>query len=336
MSDDVLSDALDLVHLSGALIFRIDVRGPWGVTSNPAFEKFATVLPERANDVIAFHVIVEGDCWLREQDGEWLLARPGDAVVLTHGGAHEIAARPDIETVPFTTLLGARKLLDLRHASFTTGEGPKVSLLCGFLGCDRRAFEPLCASLPGLFSVRLDIGPGSLVDHASRQTMDDTPGAQSVRIRLTELLFMQALRKYVEDLPPDAKGWLAAVRDPVVGRAIRAMHEQPCHGWTVPALAEHVASSRSRLATRFREVLGEPPMHYLTHLRMRLAAHELQRGGHSVAVIAGQVGYDSAAAFQRAFKRHFGVPPGEWRHGPQRRGRQDQGVSLKTVRSGRR
>lgn len=313
MSDDVLSDVLNLVHLSGALIFRIDVRGPWCVAVEPAFEKFADILPEQANHVIAFHVVIEGECWLREYGNEWLMARPGDAIVLTHGGLHELGDRPGDNTVPFTSNLSEPKLLDFRHASFATGDAPLVSLLCGFLGCDRCAFEPLCAALPGLFCVHLDISPGSLVDHALRQAVDDTPGAQSVCIRLTEVLFMQALRKYVESLPSDAKGWLAAVRDPVVGRALRAMHAQPRHGWSVQTLAEHAASSRSSLSARFQDVLGQPPMRYLAQLRMQMAARLLDRSSRTLDGVANEVGYDSTAAFQRAFKRRFGVAPGSWR-----------------------
>lgn len=313
MSDDLLSNALDLVHLSGALIFRFDVREPWCVAAEPTFEKFSANLPEQANHVIAFHVVIEGECWLRRYGDKWILAQPGDAIVLPHGGLHELADRRGDDTVPFTQNLSQPKLLDFRHASIERGDASMVSLLCGFLGCDRRAFEPLCASLPDLFCVRVEVGPGSLVDHAVRQATDNTPGAQSVRTRLTEVLFMQALRKYVDDLPADAKGWLAAVHDPVVGRALHVMHAEPCYDWSVQTLAEKVFISRSHLTARFHDVLDQPPMQYLTQLRMQMAARMLDRSSRTLADVAGEVGYDSTAAFQRAFKRFFGVAPGYWR-----------------------
>lgn len=313
MQSDILTDALNLVHLSGALIFRIEVKGPWCIESNLTVEHLAERLPAGSDQLIAFHVVIQGRCWFQHGDHDWFAAKAGDAVVLPHGGMHRLGDKTDMQAIPFEQALGRRKLTELKHARFNIGDGAKTSILCGFLGCNRRAFQPLCASMPGLFHVHLGAGDGSLAALAVRQILDDAPGADSVRLRLTEALFLESLRKYLEYLPEDAKGWLAAVRDPIVGRALRALHDQPRRNWSVEDLAQLAASSRSRLATRFREVLGEPPMHYLTRLRMQRAADLMQQGPCTLAGVSEHVGYESVAAFQRAFKRHFGTPPGEWR-----------------------
>ncbi|WIG55302.1 MAG: Transcriptional regulator, AraC family [Rhodanobacteraceae bacterium] len=310
---DLLSDVLTLVRLTGALIFEVDIKGPWGVAGNPTVQKFAPLLPPGTSQVIAFHIVLEGRCWVRHARGEWLAVERGHAVVIPHGDPHDLCDQPGRSTVPFAAMLGERALLETRHIRFETGPGDSVQLLCGFLGCDRRAFEPLYRSLPPLFEV--DLGPrmDTLVRHAVTYALDDSPGTAALRGRLAELLFLSTLRIYMRDLPPDAKGWLAGLRDPLVERALRALHDDPSRNWSVNELANAIASSRSNLAERFREVIGEPPMHYLTRLRMQLAARRLDGSRCSIANVADEVGYDSNAAFQRAFKRCFGVPPAAWR-----------------------
>ncbi len=310
---DLLSDVLTLVRLTGALIFRVDLHGPWGVAGDPALEKYAPLLPAGTNQIIAFHVVLDGECCIRDATHDWVSLAAGQAVVLAHGDRHDLADRAGRATVPFLDMLGDRSLLDLRRARFDTGAGPSVSLLCGFLGCDRHAFEPLFHALPSLFTLAPHDSLGLLARHAVHHALDDRPGAASLRVRLAELLFLEALRLHMRALPDDATGWLAALRDPLVGRALRLLHDSPPSHWTVDSLAAAVASSRSTLAARFRELIGEPPMHYLTRLRMQLAAHQLRVRRCSVARVADEVGYDSSAAFQRAFKRHFGAPPATWR-----------------------
>lgn len=313
MAADLLSDVLTWVRLTGAVIFRIDVTGPWGVAANTRRETFAPALPPGTNNIIAFHIVVDGECWLRHPPDEGFQARIGDAVVLARGDPHELGDRAGRRIVPFDAVLSGRSILDLRRERFETGDAPRVSLLCGFLGCDRRAFEPLCASLPPVFRVNLGAHIRSLVHYAATQALDDTPGAGGLRARMAELLFMEALRLYMQSLPVDATGWLAGLRDPLVGRALRELHGAPTANWSVEALAERAASSRSNLATRFRAVVGEPPMHYLARMRMQLAARYLTERSCNIAEVAEDVGYDSSAAFQRAFKRCFGVPPAQWR-----------------------
>lgn len=313
MSTDLLSDVLTLVRLTGALIFRLDVNGPWGVYACPAVDKFASLLPPGTSFIIAFHVVLEGECWIRLDGTDWVQVPTGAAAVITRGSAHDIADQPGRHTVPMASVLRGQSVLDLRHAHFETGTGATTGVLCGFLGCDCRAFAPLFNALPPMFKVALDAQHDKLVQFAIAETLDDRPGAACLRVRLAELLFLGALRAYMQALPADATGWLAGVRDPLVGRSLRALHAAPCRHWTVDELAAAVASSRSVLADRFKTVIGEPPMHYLTRLRMLLAARRLSETQQSIACVADEVGYDSCAAFQRAFKKSFGTPPAAWR-----------------------
>lgn len=313
MGVDILSDVLGRVRLTGAVVFRIDVTGSWGVAAHPSMEMLAPAFPPGTNNVIAFHIVVDGQCWLRSTAQRWLEVHTGDALILPHGDPHDLADQPNRPTLPMDTLLGGRSLLELRHERFGTGSQPSVSLICGFLGCDRHAFEPLCACLPSVFRVDLGSRVPALVSYAATQALEPVPGAAGLRARLAELLFMEALRRYMELLPPGSRGWLAGARDPLVGCALRHLHAKPGRPWSVAALAHATATSRSQLAERFRAVMGEPPMHYLTQLRMQLAASYLSEQAAGLATIAEAVGYDSSAAFQRAFKRHFGVPPAAWR-----------------------
>lgn len=315
MAEDVLSDILRLVHLTGALVFRLEVRGYWSV-ANSATEvsELAHLLPPGTDQIIVFHIVTEGECWMRHPPGDWIHTSAGEAAVLTRGTAHDIANRIEAAPVPFREVLGDRSFLDLRCLPFDSGPGPRVQILCGFLGCSRRAFVPLCTSLPDLFKVNLDESGRDLVRHTTlSEVLDEKPGANTVRVRMAELLFMDALRQYLLKMPEYTTGWLAGLRDPVVARAMQALHAAPGKCWSVETLACNVDASRSCLAARFREVIGEPPMRYLTRLRMQHATRYLDESAWSIERIADEVGYESSAAFQRAFKRHLGMPPAAWR-----------------------
>jgi AraC-like DNA-binding protein len=314
MASDILSDALKMVRLTGALMFRLDIKGRWRV-ANAATEasEMARLLPAGTDQIIVFHIVNEGECWMRHPPGDWVHTSAGEAVVLAHGAAHDICNCREATPVPFREVLGDRAFLDLRDLRFDLGPEPRVEIICGFLGCNRRAFAPLCAALPDFCKVRLSEAARGLVGYALSDALDERPGADSLRVHMAELLFMDALRQYMLDMPENTTGWLAGLRDPLVGRALRALHEHPSHDWSVDDLAAAIASSRSCLAARFRDIIGEPPMHYLTQLRMQLAARRLEESHQSIARVAEEIGYDSCAAFQRAFKRHFGVPPATWR-----------------------
>ncbi|MFD2378803.1 cupin domain-containing protein [Ottowia pentelensis] len=271
------------------------------------------MLPPGTSNVIAFHVVLEGECWIRHAARDWFAVHAGQVAVISHGGRHELGDQPGRPSLPFEAMLGGRPLLAARHLQFDTGPGGTSKVLCGFLGCDRRAFEPLCGSLPPVFQVDLGERMQTLVPYAVANALDDSPGAEGLRGRLAELLFLGALRIYLRELPANASGWLAGVRDPVIGRAMQAMHAAPQRHWTLDELAAAAASSRSAVAARFSEVLDESPMRYLTRLRMAVAARLLTDSHKSLAAIAEEVGYESPAAFQRAFKREFAMPPAAWR-----------------------
>jgi AraC-like DNA-binding protein len=319
MATDVLSAALALVRLTGALVFEVDLKGSWGIAGHPATAAFSPLLPDGTTQVIAFHVVSKGRCWARHAAHGWFELPAGHAMVVTRGDPHDLCDRPGRATMPLAALLGEHQLPDVRHLRFEHGRGASTRLLCGFLGCDRRAFEPLCRSLPPVFEVGLGSRTRALVQLAIADALNDAPGARELRGRLAELLFLTTLRLYMRNLPADATGWLAGLRDPLVGRALQALHATPGRAWSVDQLAASVASSRSALAARVSATQGEPPMHYQARLRMQLAARSLHDRTCSEASVADEVGYDSNAAFQRAFKRHFGVPPAAWRREPAER-----------------
>ena len=328
MSDDLLSDVLKLVRLTGALMFALDASGGWGLAADTTTRQFAAVLPPDTSNVISLYVVIEGAGWIRLAASGWAPVRAGDAAVITHSGSHELCARPGCRVTPFEDVLDRRPLPAVRSLRLARGSGPgpgPTRLLCGFLGCDRRAFDPLCYALPPLFRVDLGARMQTLVPYAVANALDDSPGAAGLRERLAELLYLAAVRVHMRELPDSASGWLAGLRDPVVGRALRALHAEPARHWSVDELATAAASSRSALAARFSDELGQAPMHYLTRLRMLLAARQLADSRKSLATIAAEVGYDSPAAFQRAFKRDFGVPPAAWRRTAEHAAREPQG-----------
>lgn len=315
MESDLLSEVLRLVRLTGALLFELDLAGQWGVAGNPAPGGTVLPLPFGTSDLVVFYVVLEGSCWVRPASTEWVFVPAGHAVVMTHCRVHDLCDWPGRQTVPFESLLDGHPLTDLRHVRLEGGSGSLTRLLCGYLGCDRRVFDPLCLSLPAAFQVDMGVRMQTLIPYAVANALDDSPGAAALREHLAELLFLAAVRVYMHDLPENASGWLAGVRDPAIGRALRALHAQPARHWSVEQLAAAAAVSRSVLAARFTGMLGEAPMHYLMRLRMSLAARQLTDSHKSLAAIAEEIGYDSPAAFQRAFKQRFRVPPAAWRKG---------------------
>jgi AraC family transcriptional regulator, alkane utilization regulator len=198
------------------------------------------------------------------------------------------------------------------------GGGTGTRLICGFLACDNSLSNPLLSSLPPIFKVDMRNDPRSAwltssLQFAAAEASEWRAGSAIVLARLSELLFVEAVRRCIDTLPADRKGWLAGVRDRFVGRALSMLHAQPAHAWTVDELARKVGLSRSALAQRFTDLLGQPPMQYLARWRLQVAAQELLNGSKSLAAVAEQVGYESEAAFNRAFKREFGTPPAYWR-----------------------
>jgi AraC-like DNA-binding protein len=294
---------LRAVRLTGAWFFLVDASSPWW-SEIPSGAAIAPAVVPRAQHLVSYHVVAEGRCWAGLADGSHAWLEAGDVVVIPRGDAYQLAAG----ALPRTLVEG--------------GGGPdRVRLACGFLGCDILPFNPILATLPRLLHVRRADLPGSatgdrlgqLVDLAVAESGAGTAGADCVLLRVSELLFVEVVRRHLAALSPGQTGWLAGLRDPMVGRALGLLHQQPARPWTLETLAREAGLSRSALAERFTHFLDQPPMQYLARWRMQIAARLLADGTAKVSAVAYDVGYDSEAAFSRAFKRAVGVPPATWR-----------------------
>lgn len=320
---DVLSDVLRSVRLTGAMYFLVEASTPW-ISRAPAASAFAAAVLPRAQHLISYHVVTAGSCWggLEGRAPERLEA--GDILVVPHGAPYFLAAPPgtpvaydDQEAVSFFRRMAAGELPSIVAEG---GGGPdKTHFICGFLGCDVRPFNPLLDALPEVIFLRRRPGPDDrmnhLVEFALCELRERSAGGQETLLRLSELMFIETVRRYLESLPDAHAGWLAGLRDPLVARALSRLHRQPARAWTLDTLAAESGASRSVLAERFAERLGQPPMHYLTAWRMQLATHLLADPAARVKTIADAVGYESEAAFSRAFKKIVGAAPAKWRDG---------------------
>jgi AraC-like DNA-binding protein len=309
---DPLSDLLRVVRLDGAFFFRVEAAGPWRVETVAAKELSPRIMPA-AEHLISYHIVTEGRCYGGLVGEEPVELVPGDVIVFPHGDAHVMSSEPAVRVGPDVNSTAPARY---PHTVVLGGPGPRAtSALCGFLGCDRRPFNPLLASLPRQMHMRglANSWLGSFTRQLTEESQRGRPGADGVLTRLAELMFIELLRRYLEDLPEGQTGWLAGLRDEVVGRVLALVHARPCHPWTLDELAREAASSRSSLAKRFAELVGQPPMQYLAQWRMQVAANLLAQSGTKIAAIAGEVGYDSEAAFSRAFKKATRLAPGAWR-----------------------
>ena|SRR6185437_2292294 len=313
---DALSDLLDSMHLVGTVLFRAEFREPWSVIT-PDSCQLAQVLPFRTEHIIPFHVVAAGGCWVEMPKGERLWLSEGDALLLPYGDAHLLSGREATNPVPVGQLLPRPPWSDLLVVEHGGG-GAGTSIICGFLQCDDLLFRPILRHLPVLLHVHPEASPAdawlaSTIRHTAAEASKPAPGSRSMLPRLTELMFVEILRKHMQTLPVNEVGWFAAYNDPVAGAALRCLYAQPFEDWTVEDLACRVGVSRTVLAGRFKRFLDQPPMQYLAHWRLRLAAQQLKSTELPIKTIAEWTGYESEAAFSRAFKRHFGLPPGDWR-----------------------
>ena len=314
--DDPLSDLLATMHLSGAVHFRAEFREPWSVITPSACE-LQQVLPFRTDHVIPFHVIAEGRCRLQMREGEPVWLSAGDAVLLAHGDSHRLDGRDDVAPVHLGTLIPPppwRGPVFVQHG----GSGGTTSIICGFVQCDELLIHPLVRHLPPLLHVSPDLSPAdawlaSTIRHTAAQASNPAPGSRSMLRRLAELLFVEILRKHMQGLSTEQVGWFAAFNDPVAGAALRCLHAEPLSHWSVESLARRIGVSRTVLTDRFRHYLDSPPMQYLARWRLQLAAQQLKSSDVPLKTVADGSGYESESAFNRAFKRHFGLPPGDWR-----------------------
>jgi AraC family transcriptional regulator, alkane utilization regulator len=262
-------------------------------------------------------------------DGEPVECQAGDVILFPAGDRHVLAAGSPAalrrRPIEITGDSLARLLKPGEVTPFKKGRvGKTTRITCGFLACDRRLAEPILLSLPRLLKVSMhDLSTAAWMRSSIRYSVAETrsgrPGAPLVLARLSEILFAEAVRRHIDQLPPGNRGWLAALRDRYVGRTLSLLHAQPAHPWTVEELAAKVGLSRSALAQRFTASLGMPPMQYLTRWRISLAAKRLRDGAGSILLVATEVGYESEGAFNRAFKRELGLPPAAWRKRAARR-----------------
>lgn len=313
---DALSDLLRVVRLDGAFFYAVEAAEPWTVESAAAAELSPRILPA-AEHLICYHILTQGRCYGGLSANDQVELAPGDVLIFPHGDAYVMSSGRGLRSGK-----GVHSSAPARYPDTVVlgDEGPRAtSFVCGFLGCDRRPFNPLLAALPRIMHMQ-GMSTGWLAGFTRQLTEESRlgrPGADCILTRLAELMFIEVLRRYVDGLPPGQIGWLAGLRDDVVGRALALLHAQPDRPWTLAELARQSASSRSSLARQFALLVGQPPMQYLTQWRMQVAANLMHQNRAKIATIAAEVGYDSEAAFSRAFKKATGLAPGAWRDGRQ-------------------
>lgn len=324
MSGDTLSTVLRDVRLRGAVFFCMSGSGDW-VAETPPASVLAPLLMRGVDHLMEFHVLTHGSCWAGLPDGPAVQLKAGDVVMFPQGDAHVVSSAPGMRAAPDLSWLGGAQAaqfpvrLALRGrellAAPAADGAPDATVVCGFLGCDLHPFNPLVAALPRLLHLGATDNDGWLAGFAAQavaESSGDRPGGEAMLARMSEMLFVHAVRRYAEHLAAPG-GWLAGLADRFVGRALALLHEQPAHDWTLDELGRSVGLSRSALHERFVQLVGIAPMQYLAQWRMQAAARLLLDTRESVAAIALEVGYESEAAFARAFKRQAGSPPATWR-----------------------
>jgi AraC-like DNA-binding protein len=330
MSQDALSDLLRSVRLRGALYFHVDCTEPW-VTEVPHSSVMAPAIMPESEHMMDYHVVIRGICWAAVDGEAPVQLHAGDVIVLPHGDAHVLSSVPGMRSEPDIGFLyesQPTQLPFMLHQGMErrAADGPdgaqtvQTSLLCGFLGCDRRPFNPLLGTLPRMIHAPasdLAGGADDWIAHFARLAVAESqrkrPGGEVVLERMSEMMFVDLLRRYLERLPDDQRGWLAGLRDRYVGRVLGLMHEHPAEAWTMEQVAGRVGLSRSALHDRFVRFIGLTPMQYLTNWRMQIASRLLTQSSATLASVALDTGYESDAAFSRAFKRAVGVSPSVWR-----------------------
>jgi AraC-like DNA-binding protein len=313
---DAFSEILGGVAMKGALFFSAEFSAPWGIASPPSCNLIPLLAPG-AQHIVIYHYVIEGSGFVRMADGANLQLKPGDVIVLPHGDPHGLCSAQDVKEKELPALAAKLQSRDLR--TMRAGGGGEVTrFVCGFMACDPLLCRPILESLPAAFTVNLrSDSSGQWLEnsilHLVEEAASGHAGSDAMLAKLSEALFVDTLRRYIAGLPEREVGWLAGARDPVVGKSLMLLHARAQHPWTIAELAKEVGLSRSALVERFTRYLAEPPMAYLMRWRLQLAARSLTATSRGVAQIASDVGYESEAAFNRAFKREFGLPPARYR-----------------------
>ena len=304
-TSDPLGETLHLLRLTGSLYCLSEFTAPWGVDL-PAFE-----------DCMMFHIITQGHCWLEIKDEEPQLLQQGSLVLIPHGNGHSIRSRPEDKAVPLFDI-PVEKVSDRYEIMRHGGNGEETQLTCCVVRFDHVAGQKLISLLPKVLHINSlmdeeDSWLQSTLRFIAREAKERRPGGETIITHLADILIIQAIRSWIDSAPEAEQGWLAALRDIQVGKALAAIHREPEKEWSVATLAKEVGMSRSGFSARFTNLVGESAMRYLTQWRMQLARIQLEETADSLSVLADRVGYQSEAAFCRAFKREFGVSPGSVR-----------------------
>lgn len=327
MNTDRLSDVLRCVRLRGAIFYYVSFGQHW-VAETPGSPQIADAVMPGSEHVLAYHLILKGAGWAAADGVAPARFSGGDIVMFPRGDPHVLSSAPGLHAKrddsdwQFVTRNDPKPITVsyhngvLRPGAEVPADEADTVVVCGFIGCDLKPFNPLIAALPRLLHLTAS-GVGAWVAPVLEQAVGESrrnrAGSAAVLERVSEMLFVDSARRYLEALPPDASGWLAALRDRYTGKAIGLIHARPADPWTIDELGRQVGLSRSALHERFVALVGHPPMQYLTNWRMQLGAQLLRQGRATVATVAQEVGYDSEAAFARAFKRLVGLPPAAWR-----------------------
>jgi len=318
---DPISDVLETIRMRGALFFLWEPAWPYNVTVADGRLLSRHIVPGTER-VVSYHIVTEGPCWASIHGEQPIALDSGDILVLPHGDAYNISDRPqppdraaENASIEFFKSMAAG---DIPPYVTDGGPGPGGNrLICGFLGCNLRPFDPLLAALPRMIRIAAPAGGAdplsSLIDFALSESTQARGGERCLLMRLAELMFVEVLRRYMRQGSTIQSGWLEGLRHPLVGRALGILHDDIAAPWTLQKLASRVGASRSTLAERFARIVGIPPMQYLANWRMQVAANRLLDSSAKVYRVANEVGYDSEAAFSRAFKRIVGVSPKAWR-----------------------
>ena len=329
MSRDTLSDVLRAVRLNGAVFYYVKGYPPWAV-ENPHVREIIPVIMPGAQHMIEFHGLVSGTCWAAIPGESPIEMEAGDVVLFPHGDPHVMSSGPGVRaSTAGTSLFFSQRPPQLPYALSVKEEALTMThldddardcatVVCGFLGLDSHPFNPLLTALPRVLMIsgRM-LGSDSWVMTLMRAVVTESgskrPGGEAVLARMSEMLFVEAVRRHIDSLPAEHTGWLAGTRDRAVGRALSLIHENPAEGWTLERLSEEAGLSRSSFHERFALLVGQSPMQYLMQWRMQVASGLLRDTSAKLIEVATRVGYDSEAAFSRAFKRVAGVSPGAWR-----------------------
>lgn len=314
---DALSDVLRVARLKGGVFLHAEFTAPWCITAQVSPETCMPFLGP-ASHIIPYHYVVEGELTVQMEEpaAKPVHLRAGEVIMFPQNGLHAMGDHISRAPVPSGDVIQppqAGQLYFIRH-----GGGERTRIVCGFLGCDGAENNPVLATLPQMLVLRIDEGGGaewirSTFQYAADEVAAGRPGSEAVLAKMSELLFVETVRRYVETLPESGTGWLAGLRDPHVAKALALFHANVAHAWTIDELAREVGLSRSPLAERFVQLIGMAPIHYLAHWRMQMAAQDLRNTNASLAQVAQSIGYESEAAFSRAFKKAFGQAPAGWR-----------------------